>query len=522
MSRRRCCCLGRTICPDCFYIFANDIDTFPDLSYFETVQLTTDPIPNVILILEEWKEISLNINQQQTQENILLYTNKLRQARRIYLANYLQQRLLLLPVWFRDLEPSDIQYNNCSICAPGVCGTTFALIENFSASLNPLMWGKASGYPSGLDDDSDRCRQLGGSLPIAPCFTPFGSIEYFCVDPVLLTAQCYPDPGLCAWKYNGPPSISGGLNQLELVLPDAYDRTSGCSECPSASPGDYVFKPQPFTLPSQQISFKRSKQNIICNFGFIETYCGHQQIFTDNTLDELDKITGDYFHCTKISGYTAGSNGNTYYPCVLGPGDIEGYDLIFGEFGCNLNGNSYDCSRCVDLGRDFYEYVHRNVTDDEVNIYNKRFSIIRLTMSFYATSFKDPRDSFCKQYSDYSSLDATLKDGNGNPKKGQIGQLTLFYYRPVADCEGQKKADYCFNRGQYELGYVIARYIGGIYGFSSGSIPALAGKALYQSTDSVSDILIYNAAGAPPGNLSGTPDTISRGDFGYPSIIELN
>jgi hypothetical protein len=143
-------------------------------------------------------------------------------------------------------------------------------------------------------------------------------------------------------------------------------------------------------------------------------------------------------------------------------------------------------------------------------------------MSFYATSFKDPRDNFCKQYSDYSSLDATLKDGNGNPKKGQIGQLTLFYYRPVADCEEQKKADYCFNRGQYELGYVIARYIGGIYGFNSGSIPALAGKALYQSTDSVSDILIYNAAGAPPGNLSGTPDTISRGDFGYPSIIELN
>ena len=149
-------------------------------------------------------------------------------------------------------------------------------------------------------------------------------------------------------------------------------------------------------------------------------------------------------------------------------------------------------------------------------------------MNFYVTTFKDPLGAPCKQYSDFSQQDATLKDGSGNPKKAKCADLTLFYYRPVADCEEQKEADYCFNRGSYDLGYVIAKYstIDGfgqsqLYGFVTGSIPQLAGKALYQSTDGVSDILIYNAIGAPPGNLSGTPDTIDRGDFIYPSSIEL-
>ena len=157
-------------------------------------------------------------------------------------------------------------------------------------------------------------------------------------------------------------------------------------------------------------------------------------------------------------------------------------------------------------------------------------SIIKLSMPFTATGFNDPISSDpngfqatkCKQYSDYSQQAATKKDGNGNPLKFQYARLTLFYYRPVADCEQQKEADYCFNRGAYELGYVIATYDSFLpYFTSGGSILALKGKALYQSGDGVGEGLIYATLGAPPGTLSGTPDMIDRVDFIYPGSIEL-
>ena len=76
MSRRRCCCGGRLVCPDCFYIFGNNVDLTPDLTFLEETQLLTDSIPVVINILEDWREISLNIDQQQSQDNIELYTRK--------------------------------------------------------------------------------------------------------------------------------------------------------------------------------------------------------------------------------------------------------------------------------------------------------------------------------------------------------------------------------------------------------------------------------------------------------------
>lgn len=529
MSRRRCCCGGRLVCPDCFYIFGNNVDLYPDLSFFEETELTTALIPVVINILEDWREISLNIDQQQTQENIELYTRKLRQARRLYLAPNLQTRLQSLPSWFRNLQPSEITYTNCSVCATGACGTTFALVEEFEASCVPLMWGRASGYPSAINQSSNTCVSLpGGAFPVPPCFNTF-SFAYYCTDYSTIgnpasqpTSFCQATPGLCNWVYNGSPNISGGLQTLELVLEDKYDIdyfSSSCYTCPNASPGDYSFFPQPFPLPTQQISFIRKFKTIECDLGDVRQYCGHNQIFTDDTIE--NKINGDYFHCTKISGYTSGSSGNTYYPCVMTPLSSEGYDLFFGKFGCGDAGNSFDCSRCIDLGRDFYEYVHRNVTEDEVNIYNKRFSIIKLSMVFYITTFYDPITERCKQYSDYSQSDATLKDGNGNPIKAPYAQLTLFYYRPVADCEQQKEADYCFNRGSYELGYVIAKYLSFPY-FSSGqTIQELNGKALYQSSPGVGESIIYQTLGAPPGTLSGTPDMIDRVDFIYPSSIEL-
>jgi hypothetical protein len=538
MSRRRCCCGGRLICPDCFYIFGNNIDLYPDLTFLEETDLTTAPIPIVINLLEDWREISLNINQQQTQENILLYTNKLAQARRLYLAPNLQTRLQSLPSWFRNLQPSEITYNSCSVCLTGACGTTFALIEEFEASCVPLMWGRASGYPSITNSASLTCTQFGSFPPLLPpCFTPLLTTQYYCVDyfqsgipgnPTI--GYCYSKPRFCNWIYSGYPTISGGLQILELVLPDYVNiQSSGCFVCPNSSPGDYSFFPQPIPLPSQQISFVRRRKNIQCYIGDVRTYCGHNQIFTDNTLELTEKIGGEYFHCTKISGYTSGLSGNTYYPCVMTPYPSDGYpgegfDLFFGAFGCGDPGNSYDCSRCVDLGKDFYEYVHRNVSDDEINIYNKRFSIIRLNMVFYCTSFNPTTllQQRCDQLSNYSALHVTNKDLNGNPIPTKYAKLTLFYYRPVADCEQQKEADYCFNRGSYELGYVIAEYDGGPYGFSSGqSSLQLKGKALYQSTDGVGEALILQTLGAPPGTLSGTPDMIDRVDFIYPSSIEL-
>jgi len=542
MSRRRCCC-GRPICPDCFYIFGNNIDLTPDLTFFEEVQLITDSIPVVINILEDWREISLNIDQNQSQDNIELYTRKLRQARRLYLAPDLQTRLLSLPSWFINLQPSEVTFTNCSVCATGACGTTFALIENFEASCVPLMWGRVSGWPSQINQNASSCESppVYHGTPVYPCFNTFNS-AYYCVDYATtgipgtlfqIVGSCSTVPVPCYyWQYYGYPNISGGLQTLELVLPDklALDPYP-CKICPNSSPGDYSFFPQPLPLVPQQISFSRRMRNIDCGLGDTRNYCGHIQIYTDNSIDPADRISGEYFHCVKISGFTSGSSGNTYYSCAMNPFTDEGYDLMFGPFGCGDPGNSYDCSRCVDLGKDFYEYVHRNVSDDEINIYNKRFSIIKLSMSFKATTFVSPfptdpngfQASKCKQYSDYSQEAATKKDGNGNPLKYQYARLTLFYYRPVADCEQQKEADYCFNRGAYELGYVIATYDSHLPYFTSGeSILYLRGKALYQGSDQgTGEAIIYATLGVPPGTLTGTPDMIDRVDFTYPGSIEL-
>ena len=201
--------------------------------------------------------------------------------------------------------------------------------------------------------------------------------------------------------------------------------------------------------------------------------------------------------------------------------------MFFPGFGCGNEGNSFDCSRCVNLGRDFYEYVHRNVTEDEVNIYNKRFSLIKLTMLFTMTSFNEylfDTSTSCQQYSQFSQSEATIKNSDGSVLEFPYARLTLWYYRPVADCEQQKEADYCFNRGRYEIGYVIANYEDTAYFTAGEDFPPLKGKALYPTGPEYSGIgesLIYQLFGAPPGTLSGTPDMIDRVDFTYPSSIEL-